>query len=457
MSPFDGPEPAAAPPQLPRFAGNTSAGEWGGGAAKGAANSTLSERTARGIGDYLAGRRRGIRASLLFVGPAFLVSTAYMDPGNFAVNIEAGARYGYSLLWVVVLASLAAMLFQALAAKLGLATGQNLAELCRRRYPRPLVWAMWLGSEVAAMATELAELVGGAMGLALLFKIPLPTGVVVISAATYAILALDRRGFRPIEAVLAGFVAIVGGICVAQLWLAPIHWPAAAAGALVPRLPDSTALALAAGIVGATVMPHALYLHSGLLQQRFNPRNRREARLLIRFSNREVVLALASAGVVNLALVLLAAAVGPGRSAATIAGTFSVLAPLFGQAAAVMFAVALIASGISSSVVGTMAGQIVMQDFVGFRIPVWLRRLATTVPALAVVAIGTAPGTALVLSQIVLSLALPIPLIPLVLLTRDRDVMGPLVNRHLVDIAAVGAAALILLLDFALVVHGALR
>jgi manganese transport protein len=412
----------------------------------------LSEHTRRAIGAYFAGRRGGARSALLFAGPAVLASTAYMDPGNFAVNIEAGAIYGYNLLWVVLLANIIAMLFQTLSAKLGIATGQNLAELCRQHYPASVSWAMWLGSELAAMATDLAEFLGGAIGLALLFNMPLLVGMALTAALTYGILVLDRWGFRPTEIILSGFVAVIGGCYVAELSIVPVDWAAATAGSLVPKLPDSTAVALAAGIVGATVMPHALYLHSGLTQHRFKPRSDRERRLLTRFSNCEVVLALAVAGAVNLAIVLLAATTFGGSAGedATIASAYRMLGPLLGQAAAVLFLISLITSGICSSVVGTMAGQIVMQGFVGFRVPVWLRRLVTMLPAFIVIGLGTDPARALVLSQIALSLALPIPMIPLVMFTMRRDIMGSLVNRPLTSMAAIARAVLVLALDVVL-------
>jgi manganese transport protein len=422
----------------------------------------LSDRTRRAIAEYFAGRRGGSRSALLFAGPAVLASTAYMDPGNFAVNIEAGATYGYALLWVVLAANVVAMLFQALSAKLGVATGQNLAQLCRLHYPAPLCWAMWVGSEVAAMATDLAEFLGAAIGLALLFNIPLLAGMAVTFLLACAILALDRWGFRPAEILLAGLVAVIGGCYVIELAIVPVDWPAALAGSVVPTLPDTTAVALAAGIVGATVMPHALFLHSGLTQHRVEARSDRERRLLTRFSNREVVSALAVAGAVNLAIVLLAASVfgmnGQGimnGQGATIASVYEALGLSLGSAAAIFFVVSLIISGLCSSAVGTMAGQIVMEGFVRFRVPVWVRRLVTILPAFVVIGIGTDPARALVLSQIVLSIALPIPMIPLVLFTMRRDVMGSLANRPLTNAAAITGAVLVLGLDLVLLVQTA--
>jgi manganese transport protein len=418
----------------------------------------LSDRTRRAIAEYFAGRRSGRRSALLFAGPAVLASTAYMDPGNFAVNIEAGATYGYALLWVVLAANIIAMLFQALSAKLGVATRQNLAQLCRRHCPAPLCWAMWVGSEVAAMATDLAEFLGAAIGLALLFNIPLLTGMAVTFVLTYAILALDRWGFRPAEILLAGLIAVIGCCYVIELSIVPVDWPAAVAGSVIPSLPDRNAVALAAGIVGATVMPHALFLHSGLTQHRVEARSDRERRLLTRFSNREVVAALAIAGAVNLAIVLLAASVLGGAmngQGATIASAYEALGSLLGPAAAILFLVSLIVSGLCSSAIGTMAGQIVMEGFVCFHVPVWLRRLVTILPAFVVIGLGTDPVRALVLSQIALSLALPIPMLPLVLFTMRRDIMGPLANRALTNVAAITGSVLVLGLDLVLLVQTA--
>ncbi|WP_454917666.1 Nramp family divalent metal transporter [Xanthobacter sediminis] len=405
---------------------------------------SVSGRASAAMAEVLAGRRRG--GTLLFMGPAVIASIAYMDPGNFATNIQAGAHYGYALLWVVVAANLVAMLFQALSARLGIATGRNLAELCRAEFPRPLVWGMWGVSEVAAMATDLAEFLGGAIGLSLLFGLPLFAGMVVTGVITYAILMLERRGFRPMELIIGGLVGLIGLCYLAELFIAPVDWGAAALGAVRPQMPDGAALMIAVGIIGATVMPHALYLHSGLTQNRGTPENAAQRRLLVRFSNREVVLALSVAGLVNMAMVIMAAsAFHLGHSeVAEIETAYHTLTPLLGAGAAGIFLVSLIASGVSSSVVGTMAGQIIMQGFVGFRIPVLVRRLVTMVPAFVVVAMGVDTTYALVLSQVVLSIALPVPMIALVLFTRRRDLMGEFANGTLTNVLAIGGSVLVL-------------
>ncbi|SLN78041.1 Nramp family divalent metal transporter [Roseisalinus antarcticus] len=386
----------------------------------------LTTRAQSGISAVLSGEGRGWRSRLLFAGPAIIASVAYMDPGNYATNIQAGAGYGYRLLWVVVLANLIAMLFQALSARLGIVTGRNLAEVSRDHLPMPLVWVMWAISEVAAMATDLAEFLGGAIGLALLFGLPLVVGMAITAVITYGILIFEGRGFRPMELIIGAMVGVIGLCYLAQLLIAPVDWAAAGIGMLTPALPDSGALTIAVGIIGATVMPHAIYLHSGLTQSRAVVRNDADRRTLLRFSNTEVVLALAVAGMVNLAMVMMAAsAFHQGHSnVAEIETAYHTLTPLLGAAAAGIFLTSLIASGVSSSVVGTMAGQMIMQGFLHVHVPIWLRRLVTMVPAFAVVAAGVNPTDALVMSQVVLSIALPVPMLALLYFSSRRDVMG---------------------------------
>jgi manganese transport protein len=406
--------------------------------------------------EALAGRRRGWRAFLPFLGPAMVTSIAYVDPGNFATNIQAGARYGYRLLWVVALANLVAMLFQALSARLGIATGRNLAELSRERFPRTVVWGMWIVSEIAAMATDLAEFLGGAIGLSLLFHLPMLAGMAVTGVVSYGILSLERSGFRPIEIVIGSLVAVIALCYVIELFLAPVDWSQAAIS-LMPNLPDNAALLLAVGIIGATIMPHAVYLHSGLTQSRAEIRHESERRLLVRFSNREVIVALTLAGLVNMAMVVMAAnAFHQGHTdVAEIETAYHTLAPLLGNAAAAVFLVSLIASGISSSTVGTMAGQMIMQGFVGFRIPIWLRRAVTMAPAFVVVGLGANATAALVISQVLLSLTLPIPMIALLIFTSRRELMGNLVNGPLTTTIAVIGATFVLALNIVLLLQTA--
>ncbi len=397
----------------------------------------------------LDGRPGGRARFLLFVGPAVTASIAYMDPGNFATNIQAGARYGYSLLWVVLAANLTAMLFQALSARLGIVTGKNLAEHFRDAAPRPGRFAAWAVSEIAAMATDLAEFLGGAIGLSLLVGMPLMAGMAVTAVVTYAILLLENRGFRPLEIAIGAMVGTIGLCYAVELLIAPVAWGAVAKGLVTPHIPDAEALTIAVGIIGATVMPHALFLHSGLTQGRGAPRNEADRRLLVRFSDREVIVALALAGLVNMAMVIMAAsAFHLGHSEiAEIGEAYRTLTPLLGPAAGAAFLVSLIASGLSSSVVGTLAGQMVMQGFTGWRIPLLVRRLVTMAPAFAVVAAGVDPTRALILSQVVLSLALPVPMIALVVFTSRRSVMGPFANGPWTKAAATAGAAVVLTLN----------
>jgi manganese transport protein len=412
----------------------------------------LSARTESAIRDVLDGRPRRF-SPLLFAGPAVIASIAYMDPGNFATNIQAGAKYGYALLWVVLGANVAAMLFQALSAKLGIVTGRNLAELCREQFPLPLVYALWIVSEVAAMATDLAEFLGGAIGLSLLLHVSLFVGMGVTAVLTYGLLVAGGRGFRRMEVIIGAMVAAISICYLVELFVAPVDWGAAAIGTIAPQIPDAAALTIAVGIVGATVMPHAIFLHSGLTQNRAPARHEDDRRKLVRFSNREVVIALAIAGAVNMAMVIMAAsAFHAGHSdVAEIETAYSTLTPLLGAGAAGVFLVALLCSGLSSSTVGTLAGQMIMQGFVGFRIPIFVRRLVTMIPAFVVVALGVNATQALVVSQVVLSLALPAPMIALILFTRRRDIMGAYVNSRATDAAAIFAAAAILAMNALLV------
>ena len=414
----------------------------------------MTDRTVVGIREVLAGNMRW-RSPLLFAGPAVVASIAYMDPGNFATNIQAGAKYGYTLLWVVLAANVAAMLYQALSAKLGIVTGRNLAEMCREHFPAPVVWALWIISEVAAMATDLAEFLGGAIGLSLLLHIPLMAGMGVTAVLTYGILMFEKGGFRPIELIIGALVAAIALCYLVEIFIAPVDWAAAGWGSVLPRLPDADALTIAVGIVGATIMPHAVYLHSGLTQDRAPARNDRERRLLVRFSNIEVLVALGVAGLVNMAMVIMAAsAFHAGHSdVAEIETAYHTLTPLLGAAAAGVFLTALLASGLSSSAVGTMAGQMIMQGFVGFHIPIIIRRLVTMIPAFIVVWLGVNSTNALVISQVVLSIALPAPVITLLMFTRRKDIMGAFANSRLTNVAAVLGALVILSLNTVLLLQ----
>ena len=389
---------------------------------------------------------------LPFIGPAVVASIAYMDPGNFATNIQAGARHGYMLLWVVLLANVIAMLFQALSARLGIVSGHSLATLCRMHFPGPLVVAMWLASEVAAMATDLAESIGAAIGISVLFHLPLLAGLLITFAITWGLLTFQSRGFRPLELIIAGFVGIIGVAYLIEMFIAPPDWGQFLFHSVVPELNGPDSVTLAVGIVGATVMPHAIYLHSAMMIGRVEARNDGERRRLIRYSNLEVLIALSLAGLVNMAMVAMAATMfHQGHSdVGEIEAAYRTLLPLMGGLAAGAFMMSLLASGLSSSVVGTMAGQVIMQDFVGFHIPIWVRRVATMLPAVVVVAMGVDATNALVLSQVVLSVVLPVPMIALLVLIRRPAVMAGFAIGRPVQLLAAAASFVVLALNLVL-------
>ena len=390
---------------------------------------TSSDRTRAAMADLLAGRRRGwfatLRGALAMTGPAVVASVAYVDPGNYVTNIQAGARYGYALLWVVLLSNLVAMLFQAQAAKLGIVTGRNLAELSRDRFPGIPAGVMWLMTETAAMATDLAEFVGGAVGLSLLLHCPLLTGMAIMGVLTLLLLGLQARGFRPIELLISALVAAICLSYAAELMIVPADWPSVLRHSVVPSIPDGQAITLCIGLVGATVMPHAIYLHSSLTQDRAVLHTDAERARMVRFSNREVVFALSMAGLVNMAMVVTAAHFhGAHSDIDSIDGAYRTLTPLLGAGAATIFLVSLLASGLSSSMVGTMAGQVVMQGFVGFTVPVWIRRVITMLPSFVVIALGADVTSTLIWSQVVLSFVLPLPMLTLLVVSRDARLMG---------------------------------
>ena len=386
---------------------------------------TLTERTRFTLGETLAGRSQGLRGVLALAGPALVASVAYVDPGNYVTNIQAGARYGYALLWVVLLANAIAMFFQAQAARLGIVTGRNLAELCRERYSVRTASAMWVLTELAAMATDLAEFVGGAVALSLLLRVGLLPAMAAMGVLTMLLLGLQGRGFRPLEVLIASLVGVISVSYLAELLIAPADWGAVVRHSLVPGLPDGGAVTLCIGLVGATVMPHAIYLHSSLTQDRVALRDDGERARMIRYSNREVVFALTMAGLVNMAMVVMAACFhGSHSEIASLDGAFHTLTPLLGRAAALIFLLSLLASGLSSSLVATMAGQVVMQGFVRTRIPIAVRRLVTMLPSFVVIGLGADVTSALIWSQVVLSFVLPLPMVTLLLIGRDARVMG---------------------------------
>ncbi len=393
--------------------------------------------------------RRGLARVLPLLGPAFVAAIAYVDPGNFATNIAGGASYGYTLLWVVLAANLMGMLIQSLSAKVGLATGRNLPELCREHLPRPAAWGLWVQAEVIAMSTDLAEFIGAAIALNLLFGVPLFVAGLMTAVVAFAILALQSRGYRRFELAIG---AMLGIILLGFLYDAlevGADW-GALAGGFVPGFAGGDSVLLACGILGATVMPHVIYLHSALTQGRIQPRDDGERRHLLRFLRLDVLIAMAIAGVVNMLMLAIAASLFHGSSLAdvdTIEGAHRGFEQLVGGGAALAFAGALLASGMASSSVGTYAGQVIMQGFIERTIPLALRRLVTMTPALVVLAIGLDPTRSLVISQVVLSFGIPFALIPLVWLTSRRDVMGALVNRRATTLLGAAVAAAIVALN----------
>jgi manganese transport protein len=393
--------------------------------------------------------RGGLRGVLPMLGPAFVAAVAYVDPGNFATNISGGAKFGYLLLWVIVAANLMAMLIQSLSAKVGTATGKNLPELCRERFPRGVTIGLWIQAELIAMATDLAEFIGAAIALNLLFGVPLLPAGLITAVVAFAILALQTRGYRRFELVIVG---MLGVILLGFLYdTLRIGFDAGeAAKGLVPSFDGTDSILLATGILGATVMPHVIYLHSALTQKRIPARDDRERRRIMRFGRLDVLIALGIAGVVNASMLIVAASLFHSNGLTgidTIEGAHQAFGDLAGSPAALAFALALLASGFASSSVGTYAGQVVMQGFIGRTIPLVLRRAITMTPALVVLAIGANPTDSLVLSQVVLSFGIPFALVPLVLLTRNRQVMGALVNRPATTALASIVAALIIALN----------
>src|SRR5215204_3756816 len=380
----------------------------------------------------LRGHSRSKLRLLPFLGPAFIACVAYIDPGNFATNIAGGSKFGFTLLWVIVASNLMAMLIQMLSAKLGIATGRNLPEVCRENFSRRTTIGLWLQAEAIAMATDLAEFLGAAIGFHLLLGIDLFPAALITAIAAFLILGLQRFGFRPFEAVIIVFVAVIGVCYISELFMAHPPWGTVGLHAIKPEFQGSESVLLAVGILGATVMPHVIYLHSALTQNRVVPDTDDEAKRLMRYTRIDVIIAMSIAGAINMAMLIMAATVffGSGHEGVeSLEGAHKTLTPILGGASSALFALALLASGLSSSTVGTLSGQIVMQGFVNWKIPLFVRRAVTMLPALIVIAIGLNPSRTLVFSQVVLSFGIPFALIPLVIFTSKKKIMGVLVNH----------------------------
>jgi manganese transport protein len=393
-----------------------------------------------------------VRGPLPLFGPAFVAAVAYVDPGNFATNVTAGSTYGYLLLWVLVVSNLMAMLIQYLSAKAGIATGKSLGELCREVYPRRVTWGLWLQAELVAIATDLAEVLGGAVALQLLFGLPLLAGGIITGMVAFALLGLQQRGARPLEVVVTGLMLVVLAGFLYSLVVGGVD-PAGVVSGLEPRFEGPTSLLLATGMLGATVMPHVIYLHGSLTQHRYARATEEQRIGLLRSQRLDVVAAMSLAGVVNMIMLVVAARLLSSSAVpvTTLEGAHAGLGAALGPTAATLFALALLASGIAASGVGTLAGQVVMDGFLRRRIPLVLRRLVTLAPAIAVIAVGVDVTRALVFSQVVLSFGIPFALVPLVLLTRRRALMGALVNRRVTTVAASVVAAVIIALNLTLV------
>jgi manganese transport protein len=387
---------------------------------------------------------------LPFLGPAFVASVAYIDPGNFATNIAGGSKFGYTLVWVIVASNLMAMLIQTLSAKLGIATGKNLPEVCRENFSQRTSFLLWIQAEVIAMATDLAEFLGAALGFNLLFGIGLFPAAILTAIAAFLILGLQRFGFRPLEATIAAMVGVIGTCYVIELFYANPPLLTVAKHAVLPQFQGKESVLLAVGILGATVMPHVIYLHSSLTQSRIVPNTDGEAKKLLRYTRIDVIVAMTVAGLINMAMLVMAASTFFEKGfhdVGSIESAHKTLQPLLGSAAATLFAIALIGSGLSSSAIGTLAGQVVMQGFIKRQIPIWVRRLVTMAPAFVAIGLGVDPSRTLVISQVVLSFGIPFALVPLVLFTSRRSLMGVLVNHRTTVAAASIVAALIICLN----------
>lgn len=396
-------------------------------------------------------RQKNFFSRLLpFLGPAFIASVAYIDPGNFATNIAAGAQFGYLLIWVIVVSNLMAMLIQTLSAKLGIVTGKNLAEHCRQAFPKPVVIGIWFLMELVAMATDLAEFLGAALGFNLLLGVPLFAGAVLTAITTFIILGFERYGFRPLEAVISGMVGVVTLCYIIETILVKPAWKEVLYFAVIPHFQGAESVVLASGILGATVMPHAIFLHSALTQGRIVVKDTHQLKRLYRFEIVDVVIALGGASFVNAAMLIMAAATFHQTGLthiATIEEAYRTLEPLLGKASGWFFGLSLLVAGLSSSTVGTSAGQVIMEGFLNWHIPVWLRRLVTMAPSLVVIGIGLDPTRTLVISQVILSFGLPFAIVPLVIFTARRDIMGDLVNRPLTTVLAALVAGIVILLN----------
>ncbi|WGD97921.2 Nramp family divalent metal transporter [Bacillus safensis] len=402
----------------------------------------------------LEGKVKGFRRLLPFLGPAFIAAIAYIDPGNFATNIAAGSKYGYLLLWVILISNLMALLIQSLSAKLGIATGKNLPEIAREEFPKPVSIGLWIQGELVIIATDLAEFIGAALGLYLLFRIPLLEASIIAAIGSFAILELQRRGYRALEAGITGMLFVVVIAFAVQTFVAKPDIASVAGGLFIPKFDGADSVLLAAGILGATVMPHAIYLHSALTQRRVVGRTEKEKKQIFRFEFLDILIAMLVAGAINASMLIVAAALfyKNGLFVEDLDVAFQHFSTLAGPVSAILFGVGLLVAGLSSSSVGTLSGDIIMQGFIQYRIPLYVRRLITIIPPIVIIASGVNPTSALVMSQVVLSFGIAFALIPLILFTSKKRIMGELTNARWVTGISWVIAALVVALNLFLIV-----
>ncbi|RHW43286.1 divalent metal cation transporter [Neobacillus notoginsengisoli] len=402
----------------------------------------------------LSGKAKGLKGLLPFLGPAFIAAVAYIDPGNYATNIAAGSEYGYTLLWVILASNLMAGLIQTMSAKLGIATGKNLPEMCRDRYSKKTSMFLWIQAELVVMATDLAEFIGAALGLYLLFNIPMIAAALLAAIGSFAILELQRRGVRSLEAIITGMIFVVVLAFGIQVFFAKPEAGPLLAGLLIPKFQGGNSVLLSAGMLGATVMPHAIYLHSALTQKRIVGRSDAERKKIFKFETIDVIIAMVIAGAINASMLIVAAALfhKSGLNVQDIDVAYHQFDRLLGSNAAICFGVGLLMAGLSSSSIGTMSGDIIMQGYIRRRIPLYLRRFITMVPPLAIILLGINATKALVMSQVVLSFGIAFALIPLIMFTSNKEIMGGLVNKKINTILAWVIAIVIIALNLFLLV-----
>lgn len=391
----------------------------------------------------------GLRKFLPFLGPAFIAAIAYIDPGNFATNIAAGSQYGYLLLWVILFSNIMALIIQSLSAKLGIATGKNLSEVAREEFPKPVSIGLWIQGEIVIIATDLAEFIGAALGIYLLFGIPMLESSIIAAIGSFAILELQRRGYRFLEAGITAMLFIVVLSFIVQMFFAKPELHSVLHGLFTPQFQGTDSVLLAAGILGATVMPHAIYLHSALTQKRIVGRTEKEKKMIFRFEFFDILIAMLIAGFINAAMLIVASALfhANGFIVNDLDVAFEHFEQLVSPASAILFGLGLLIAGLSSSSVGTMSGDVIMQGFIQFRIPIYVRRLITIIPPIIIIASGVNPTSALVLSQVILSFGIGFALIPLIMFTSSKRIMGSLQNSKVITVISWLIATVIVLLN----------